>query len=218
MRAYFAERYLLILKQLHRVSTTIIAFVTQSQMRLQLLKYLPASTPTLHLFRRRLALVMFFSDISYLTRPTDALIQLPRVTQKLHTPAFNADDDTDYVELAAMAGILDIAIDDGLSMSRSIKKADIDAFDREVDALAARIKTMFGSILDSGASHMTRTEAKEALERVHYRLVYGVRTKPVPRKNLFDSLGDLDKVNQVERAWMADFLQKQRVTKEQAEQ
>ena len=44
---------------------------------------------------------------------------------------------------------------------------------------------MFTSIVDTGASHMTRTEAKDVLEAFHARLVYAVRTKQKPKTMLF---------------------------------
>ena len=44
---------------------------------------------------------------------------------------------------------------------------------------------MFTSIVDTGASHMTRTEAKDVLEAFHARLVYAVRTKQKPKVMLF---------------------------------
>ncbi len=63
-------------------------------------------------------------------------------------------------------------------------------FNKSIDELANQIKSMFTRISDTGASHMTRTEAKEVLNRVYYRLVYSVRTKPRPKKNLFMSNSD----------------------------
>ena len=44
---------------------------------------------------------------------------------------------------------------------------------------------MFADIVDTGASHMGRTEAKEVLEAFQYRLSYGIRTKVPPKKCMF---------------------------------
>ncbi|KAI9716804.1 MAG: hypothetical protein M1812_005144 [Candelaria pacifica] len=203
---------------LRRISITILASVINSQLRLQLLSHFPASTCPLHLLRRRLALAIFFSDLSYLSKPASTLLQIPLITQRLFTPAFNIDNDTDYPELATMAAVLDIAIDDGLSTNMVTDKEAIETFNTDIDALTARIKVLFTSILDSGASHMTRTEAKEALERLHYRLVYTVRTKPVAKKRIFgdvkmeSSAGKVEE-NDVGKGILARFLAKQQSLK-----
>ena len=43
---------------------------------------------------------------------------------------------------------------------------------------------MFTQIVDAGASHKRRTEAKEVLEAFHSRLLYAVRTKRKPKTTL----------------------------------
>ena len=62
--------------------------------------------------------------------------------------------------------------------NNSNKNDDEKAFNLAVDSLAHTLKHLFTSITDSGASHMRRTECKDGMERVYYRLIYGVRTKP----------------------------------------
>ncbi len=119
-----------------------------------------------------------------------------------------------------MAAILDIAIDDGLSLDVLEDKDVINTFNHDIDALTARIKFLFTSILDSGASHMTRTEAKEVLERVHYRLVYTVRTKPLQRKAIFESVSTEFRGEEqaaTEKGIMARFLEKQQSLKTDAD-
>ena len=61
--------------------------------------------------------------------------------------------------------------------NNSNKNDDEKAFNLAVDNLAHTLKQLFTSITDSGASHMRRTECKDGMERVYYRLIYGVRTK-----------------------------------------
>ncbi|KAI9697395.1 MAG: hypothetical protein M1836_004673 [Candelina mexicana] len=201
---------------LYRISTMILASVTDCQMRLQFLSHFPTHSHTLHLLRRRLALTTFFSDPVYLNKPSDNLIRVPEVTHHLHSSAFNIDNDTNYIELATTASILDIAIDDGLSLNTITDRHAIETFNQDIDTLTARIKFLFTSILDSGASHMTRTEAKEALERVHYRLVYTVRTKPVTKKRIFEPVkataGGGDQAAS-EKGVMARYLAKQESTR-----
>lgn len=69
--------------------------------------------------------------------------------------------------------------------------------------LAQKINAMFASIVDTGASHMKRTDAKEVLEAFHSRLLYAVRTEPKPKSMMFgDSIAD------EESALMKNFLNK----------
>jgi len=149
---------------------------------------LPAYTPVLGLLRRRLALAFFFEDPSYLSKAPQDLLDLDAVTNHLLRPAFDIKVDADYAQLAARISMLDIAIDHGIS---SVDMCDLRgeaSFNREVDSLAKRIKAMFTGLVDSGASHMSRTEAKEILRIVHYRLTYAVRTKQKAKSSVFGSV------------------------------
>ena len=51
-------------------------------------------------------------------------------------------------------------------------------FNAKVDRLTRSLRTLGGRIIDPGAAHLTRTEAKGVLERVLRRIVYGVRIDP----------------------------------------
>ena len=85
--------------------------------------------------------------------------------------------------------MLSIGIDDGdapLSSSNTSVEAD---FNKDVDMLSQRVKSMFTSIVDTGASHMRRTEAKEVLESFHSCLLHAVRSRRKPKTMLF---GDVD--------------------------
>lgn len=161
--------------------------VQQSPFRLNLLKTMPLDTARTHLLRRRLALAFFFEDQTYLSRDADSLLDIRALTQAIRHKKVVIDIDTDYVELAALISILDIGLDNGLSCSSPLTKQEEDDFNLNVDELAREIRAIFVQIKDTGASHMTRTEAKEVLNRVYYRVVFGVRTKRKPRKNLFQS-------------------------------
>ena len=156
-----------------------------NQLRLQLVSNLPAYAPALGILRRRLALAFFFEDPSYLCKAQQTLLNLDTIANYLLRPAFDMKVDADYVQLAARISILDIALDHGIS---SVDECDVRSeasFNREVDFLAKIIKAMFTGLVDSGASHMSRTEAKEVLQIVHYRLIYAVRTKQEPKSSLF---------------------------------
>ena len=67
---------------------------------------------------------------------------------------------------------------------------------------------MFTQIVDSGASHMRRTEAKEILEGFHSRLIYAVRTTRKPKTLL---VGDSDFVggpDSKQGAMMRGFIER----------
>ncbi|MCJ1251400.1 hypothetical protein MMC30_008633 [Trapelia coarctata] len=64
-----------------------------------------------------------------------------------------------------------------------------DRFNARVDRLAAVVKSIYSQIVDTGASHMLRTEAKEVLETFHSRLVHAVRTVPRRKETFFGVRG-----------------------------
>lgn len=172
---------------------TVYPSVTDTTLRLQLLKYIPASLPQLNLIRRRLALSFFFEDASFLSKPTKSLLDLRSVAHHLQGPQFAIRNDTDYSDLAASIAILSIAVDDGDQTQAGTDKQEGIAFNQDIDMLSRRIYTMFTSIVDTGASHMKRTEAKEVIEGFHSRLQYAVRTKRKQKSMLFgNSMLDAD--------------------------
>ncbi|KAK1083201.1 hypothetical protein LTR48_006447 [Friedmanniomyces endolithicus] len=63
------------------------------------------------------------------------------------------------------------------------------AFNSHVDALVAQLKFMASRVRNSGAAHMTRMEAKEALERLFVRAEWGVRTRGRGRREVFGGGG-----------------------------
>lgn len=113
----------------------------------------------------------------------------------------------DYANMTAQTYILDIAIADGGRPASFASRTDEVAFNRKVDKLADRVKAIFASIADTGASHMRRTEAKEALQALHYRLLYAVRTEPRPKKNVFGGRdGDQYRAEEKSKGFMSKFL------------
>ncbi|KAL5341510.1 hypothetical protein BJX70DRAFT_386772 [Aspergillus crustosus] len=95
--------------------------------------------------------------------------------------------DYNYGELQAIAGFLNIIIDSAWSETKFFDASAEERFNSEVDTLAERVKKIFSAIEDSGANFLSRTLAKEALESLHYRIVYSVRTKPRPKKSFFSA-------------------------------
>ncbi|KAL9608469.1 MAG: hypothetical protein Q9167_006701 [Letrouitia subvulpina] len=169
--------------------------------RLQLLQGLPVSSLWTSLFRRRLALAFFFEDDRYSSENASSLISLRTIASHLSNPQFNVANETIYPELAASIGILAIGIDDGDPPAIGADKEIEDAFNREVDLLSARVKAIYTQIVDTGASHMGKTEAKEFLGAFHSRLEYAVRTKPKAKNTILDN-SDGEKVVQKQAALM----------------
>lgn len=205
-----------------RTIKVINGYTSHASFQIRLLEQLPAHSPRTHLFRSNLAATCFLDDVSSIRKPSDGPLDLRRLTRRLQKMDFGGRRDTDYVELSATASILDVAldvcipptVDDGPDRKRE------NAFDRKVDELTYLIKSMFSRIPDTGAGHMTRTEAKEVLNRVHFRIAYGVRTRPKPKKNLFETstVGKVDDgLPKGVHGPMARFLKKKREEKKETE-
>lgn len=151
------------------------------------------------LFRCRLAVAFLIRDPSPLSEEPEAVLDLKRITNMLKDRRFDVkackgkrDVVYDYEELGATTTLLNIAVDSGsFKFTPATKEAEF-TFNKDVDKLAERIKKIFTSIEDSGASHLKRTQAKEGLEALHYRIVYSVRSKPPPKKTLFRAHGNQD--------------------------
>lgn len=190
------------------MSRVIFHFTVDTQLRLLLVSNLPAHSPALHLLRCRLALAFFFDDPSCLCNVAPSLVV---VINRLSEPPFQIREGMDFAQLAAQISMVDIGVDHVISSTSAYTEQREATFNRDVDSLATRVKTMFTSIIDSGASHMTRTEAKEVLEALHYRLMYAVRTKIKPKLSLFGSANP-SKYNEDQKvgSFMINFLSKGR--------
>jgi hypothetical protein len=182
---------------------------------------LPTTILLLHQLRRKLSLHILLDasideDID-VTCPSTGVRLLLRV--KKHD-SFHISEKTDYVTLHSLTDLLDIAIDVGFSdfsflsqESQSRHKSapsteslfghkivsqspEEVSFNAQVDEIVSHLRMMGSKIRDAGTSHLKRTEAKSAIERLVVRLECAVRTKPRPRKGVFDravmSSGALD--------------------------
>ncbi|PGH11383.1 hypothetical protein AJ79_04884 [Helicocarpus griseus UAMH5409] len=175
---------------LHGISTYLYETIDHVELQTQLLKAILPTTPRLALFRCRLAWAFFFRDPTLLNRPRKHLLDLPRLTKHLRDdPRFdtNARSKTpfNFWELHALTTILDIAIDSGTARPTFKDRQRENEFNAAVDALSDRVKAIFSAIRDSGASHLRRSEAKDSLQALHCRLVFGVRTRPKPARSMF---------------------------------
>ncbi|RMZ83666.1 hypothetical protein DV738_g1071, partial [Chaetothyriales sp. CBS 135597] len=119
-----------------------------------------------------------------LGQPEDTVL----MTHVATDASFNTAQPTklDFAALRARTVILDTAVADGGRPAVFATPSDKASFNKSVDALAAVIKDTFVKISDSGASHMSRSEAKDALQALYYRLLFAVRTEPQLKRNIFD--------------------------------
>jgi len=154
------------------IGHNFISTINDPDIRYNLLTTLPCVTPRAHLFRRRLALAYLFQDPTYLSKDYPDLVRLQRFARLLKTsPTFEVNNDTDYDELRATICILDIAIDDGPT------SGEPNMNDLEVDVLVENFRNMFSKIRDTNAQNLSRTESKDVIERLMFRLRFGVRKR-----------------------------------------
>ncbi|GKZ19250.1 hypothetical protein AbraIFM66951_011392 [Aspergillus brasiliensis] len=176
---------------MHRVCTTAFDTVKDATSQSRLVRHILPTSDWLALLRCRLAVSFLTNDTSPLSEPPEELIDLKRITSILNQQRFDVkwykgkgQHDYDYGELGAVTILLNIAIDSGRYEVDFPNKEAEKEFNAAVDALSDRLKIIFTSIEDSGASHLKRTLAKEAIEALHYRVVYSVRSKPRPKKSV----------------------------------
>ena len=157
---------------------------------------MPAFTPSLSLLQRRLSLAFFFNDASYLSKESEKFVHLDSVSHRLTKPDYCISRHTDFMELAASVSMLSIGVDNGDRPLLGLNRKGEASFDEEIDMLSREIKAMNDRIVDTGASHMGRTQAKQVLEAFHSRLLYAIRMKPPPpiKSILTDMSQDSDAV------------------------
>ncbi|MCJ1355714.1 MAG: hypothetical protein MMC33_005706 [Icmadophila ericetorum] len=172
---------------LSAVLTKTFPHVNDHHLRYRLVSSIPASSSRLNLFRQRLSLAFFYEDELPLIKAQEDLVDLTEIAIELEKSRFAISATANYPRLTAMISILDIGIGDGNPPNPEMGPKAEELFNHKVDYLADSVKSMFTRIIDTGASHMLRTQAKDALELLRYRLTWAVRTKPKPRQGIFDS-------------------------------
>lgn len=95
-----------------------------------------------------------------------------------------------YTILHALTVVINAAIGDGDPPISFLDRNEEHLFNADVDDIARHIEKLYTSIPDSGASHMTRTEAKNALLDLQHRLLSAVRTRPKKKRHIFDGNGE----------------------------
>lgn len=182
---------------MHRIGSNLLNTVKNPQLQAKLLKHIMPYGNCAP-FRLRLATAFLLDVGTGLQNPLDPSINLDRLSTHLQDPRFRIEthklkrtlQDFDYTQLAALTAILDVAIDNGRSVPTFPSHDAERSFNAQVDVLADRIKVIFTAIEDKGAQHMRRTEAKERLETLYYRVMYSVRTRPPPKKKVFGGSGE----------------------------
>lgn len=176
--------------------------LTDSMLQSQFLAHFIPTNPSAARLRHRLASTFLFGadQTEKLSKPSSSTFTtspLVRITNMLSEhPFFTTtktlsalEDANSYSTLMAQTAMLDAAIDDGLRLESFQSRLEQQQFNASVDTLADHIHALSVNIADTGASHMRRTEAKDALQALHFRLLYQVRTRPRRKRHVFDRDG-----------------------------
>ncbi|KAJ5724310.1 hypothetical protein N7488_002345 [Penicillium malachiteum] len=173
---------------MHRISKTAYETIQDVQFQSQMLQHILPTSKQTSLLRYRLAMAFLLQKHGPLTEPVEEVLNLKRLTlflisdPRLKVKSYKKSGH-DYGQLIAVSMLLDIVI------NRTIYDLNVHTEEKDyneaIDKIAAQIKGVFSAIPDAGASHLKRMLAKQALEAVHYRMVYSVRSKPPPTKKTF---------------------------------
>ncbi|TFA99742.1 hypothetical protein CCMA1212_008402 [Trichoderma ghanense] len=183
------------------------AIIKTQHIRANALQCLSIRDVRTHDLRRRLAISFLFDDPSLGRHHPEAVFTVKKAIDRLNEDDFSITSQTDFAELKAMITTLDIAVDDG-SPPESGSPEDEDAFNQDIDQLAAKLRDIWRKINDAGMK-ITRTEAKSVVEWVQQRLSNTVRTRKKAKKSIFDLPGHEDRSNlPKQQEYMAKFFQK----------
>lgn len=196
----------LIISQLTYVIPKLLSRVTNPLLQANLIHAFPIRSPLTAYLRRYLALSFLFYP-----EKVDMPLTDPQLHKLIHdhldnSPHYCMRKDTNYSHVAARFGLLDVAIGPGLGIVPYVplispppsengssppvapppETSDVKAFNKEVDALAQRIKLIGNSIVETGAAlDLTILEAKERCERLFWRLQHAVRIGGKKAENVF---------------------------------
>ncbi|KAL6721866.1 hypothetical protein ACLMJK_000971 [Lecanora helva] len=193
--------------QIRTVMSSVYDSINDATLRLRLLQTIPVWSPRLILIRQRLAQAFFFQDSHYLNEGNEESLDLKTVSRHLQGPQFTITPTTDFSDLAASIGTLDIVINSVSPPTSPCPQKEATAFNKDIDAITIKINSMFDDIVDTGATHMKKTEAKEVLEGFQRRLEYALRTEPKPKRCLF---GNTKVVTLQEQQTMAAWMNKEK--------
>jgi len=167
----------------------------------QLMRHILPTSAHIASFRSRLAMAFLSNDASPLESSSEEVITLQQIINHLQDTRLDVqlhrarlESDYNYTELKAITSLLNIVIDTGRTTLEFPSKEAERQFNADVDTLAEQVKRIFSAMEDSGASHLKRTEAKQGLEALHYRIIYSIRSRP-RTKSIFghvESINTLD--------------------------
>lgn len=177
---------------MHNVSKRLYDTVKDASFQSRLVTHILPTSDWIALFRCRLAVAFLTQTPDPLTEPPDTVLNLRRITQVLQDRRFDtkrhkrkSQEGYDYGELSALTTLLNVAIEPGVPRNGFPSKAAEREYNAQIDSLAERIKIIYTSIQGLGASHLKRMLAKSALETLHYRILYSVRSRPPPKVSMF---------------------------------
>lgn len=154
-----------------------------------------------------MSLAFFLDDASYLSKGHHEFLYLGSVSQRLTQPDYTVSRETDFANLTASISMLSVGVDNGDPPLAGFNRKAERSFDERIDMLSYEIKSINERIVDTGAAHMRRTQAKQVLEGFHSRLLYAIRTTPPAKKSMF---GDMTKDDDVIKK-QKDFMKKHMV-------
>lgn len=167
-------------------------------------------TRTLDL-KRRLASVFFFDDLHRADKRPEDTVNIRAVIDRLEeADEFQINQDTDYHEFEALMMMLNAALGDASRRDDRAERSAV-SFDAEVDELAEGLKSMLTRVVPLNRGlHVSRIEAKNAMELIRERLLYQVRIKAVPKENIFGLQDDAEEDASLpkQRDFMKGFLKK----------
>lgn len=206
-----------------RITNDVGRYLQAPLLQAQLLAHIPPVSPTACRTRVLLAQQFLFGaetldakDPHHFEVNLDALAKLIATSPSFNTSRHKSSDPLDYVILRSLSHILDVAISDGGRPPNFPSRSEENGFNRAVDRLADAVRSTFIAIVDTGASHMSRTEAKDVLQALHFRLLYSVRTEVRPKKNIFDEKtrktrdGEEVRAEDRGRSFLKNFLERQK--------
>ena len=182
------------------------SFVRPS-LRVASLSVLPIRSARIHQLRRRLATAFFLGDQTCAGSQLIGTITFKSLLHRLHGHDFRITPETDYQDICALVLLLNMAIDDGsllrVSDSDEIAKT---SFNEDIDQIVSRLKMIWQSISDTGGIYTARTDAKNALEWVQHRIGFSVRTRRVPKRDIYDMAQQSARMEAKQQLSMQNFL------------
>lgn len=193
--------------QCYRICQSLFDATREPSLRLQAIDSIPSTTARTHDLRRRLATSSFFDSLFYAKTHSHTNMSLDAIIDRLADPIFDTRPSTKYRELAALLNLLDIAVDDGksLSLDLTVKKVE-EKYNRDIEELSATINSIMSGISTAGASNISRMEAKSSADSVSKRIAVTLRTKRKPKEQWFER--KREEGFEREKKSMASFLAK----------